>query len=124
MTKESMDLSPATAWGVVGEAAYCSDHPCEVPFTEADIEKVFYTEFTGDRGNYDDTSSCAIFRLKDGRHVVAEEWSDSTGHGCQCSGAVDVFPNKEDLIQFGFDDAERETLAKYVHDSSGSETRK
>lgn len=77
----SEELTPAGAMAVVGAAADCSDHRIEYDFTEADIEVVLYSDETGDRSNYDDTSSEVIFRLKNGKYVHASEWSDSSGHG-------------------------------------------
>lgn len=71
------ELTPAGAMQIVNDAAECGDHPCDVPFSEDQIEKVFYIS----RDDNDGTNSYTFFRLKDGRHVAAYESSDYTGHG-------------------------------------------
>lgn len=85
-----MTLTPQAAMGVVHTASECGDHPCEVPFKVEDIEKVFYCENgchcgTASEGktcgSWCDTWGTAVFRLKDGRYVYANESADSSGHG-------------------------------------------
>lgn len=82
-----MTFTSSDAMGVVDQAN-CHDHPCVVPFTEADIDTVYHFDAwcncgsLGQRcGSYCDSGSCAIFTLKDGRWVLAQEDSDSSGHG-------------------------------------------
>ena len=85
-----MKLTPEAAMSVVSIANGCREHPCEVPFQTADIGTVFYcdsgcncgTESAGTTCNtWCDTWGRAIFDLKDGRYVYANESSDTSGHG-------------------------------------------
>jgi len=78
------------AMGVVDTASGCSDHPVTLGFTEADIEKVLYYDAGchcgsvskgGMCNDYCDTWSTAVFRLKNGKYVYANESSDTSGHG-------------------------------------------
>jgi hypothetical protein len=40
--------------------------------------------------SYCDSSSFALGKLADGRFIVIEESSDTSGHGCQCSGSATI----------------------------------
>lgn len=106
-------------WAVVTAGAHCSSHEIALPFTEADVSACAYVESTCSHGtasagtlcnSYCDTSSEAILVLKDGRWVRATESSDTSGHGCQCSGSVDVFDNKTEFLKLGLTDEQREDL--------------
>ena len=66
-------------WSVVQAASGCEDHKDPVSFEEKDIAACLWFEAKGDSG--DGSSSQTILRLKDGRYVLAEEDSDSSGHG-------------------------------------------
>lgn len=84
MSNETYDANDA--WGVVAQASECGDHPCDVQFKKEDIQTVFYYEThcccgPGHCGSYCDSDSTAAFRLSDGRYVLAQEGSDSSGHG-------------------------------------------
>ncbi len=79
MTIDKDELTPENAMSVVSEAAGCGDHPCEVPFKQEDIERVFFYE--RNEGDYAEGDSTAVFRLKDGRYVIAFESCDTSGHG-------------------------------------------
>lgn len=75
------------AWYVVEQAAECSDHPIEIDFNSGSIAEVLsYKEWCscmpeGQCGSWCDNDSWTFFKLKDGRHVIAWEGSDSSGHG-------------------------------------------
>lgn len=74
------------AWGVIEQAAECGDHPISLDFKKEDIGEVFWYEThcccgPGHCGSYCDSDSTAAFKLKDGRYVLAQEGSDSSGHG-------------------------------------------
>jgi hypothetical protein len=121
--KVPMTLTAEAAMDVVHQAsADCHQGP-EVTFKEEDVEKVFYCDGGCNCGTlsekttcntYCDTWSKAIFRLKDGRYVVSEESSDTTGHGWQCSGSVEVFDSKDSLLKLGCTEDEREEMDKLV----------
>lgn len=101
------------AWITVGEAtSSCHENP-GASFVKEDIERVFYCKWTNHQ-EYADTDSIALFKLKNGKYVKATEWGDSSGHGCQCGGTVEVFEDMESLLKFGLGDDEREALSKYV----------
>ena len=53
------------------------------------------------RASYEDDESFAIFRGKDGLTWAFEEWSDSTGHGCQCAGTLHSFPTIDHALLLG-----------------------
>lgn len=68
------------AWATVEEASSCGDHPiaCEA-FVKEDIAEVLgYWEWQGSCAEHD---TLAAFVLRNGKHVVAKEGSDSSGHG-------------------------------------------
>ena len=82
--------SPEAAWNVVVSASDCSNHPCDVPFTAGDIEKVYGADYGCNCGSwltgtnckdYCDSWGSALFRLKSGKYVIAEESADTSGHG-------------------------------------------
>lgn len=68
----------------------------------------------GDRdqmcGTYCDTGSGTIVELHDGHFVYAYEESDTSGHGCQCSGHVELFDSLADLIACGLTNSNRERI--------------
>lgn len=69
-------LVECTRCGCLKDAAY----------TFAPINIVHAYQY--ERESYDDTDSCWIFQDETKRFRVFWEWSDSTGHGCQCGAAV------------------------------------
>src|SRR5688572_10517497 len=84
----------------VFDVASCPDHPLSSSVSHDDIasaETLFaaggcscfgVTPDGKDCGSYCDSSSFAIGRLRDGQYVLISEWSDSSGHGCQCNGTM------------------------------------
>lgn len=61
-----------------------------------------------------DTWSEAFCRLKDGRYVTAHESSDTSGHGCQCSGSVDIYDTKDDFLRLGLTEASRAEIERLI----------
>lgn len=43
----------------------------------------------------------ALARLNDGRWLTLVESQDYTGHGCQCSGSMSIWPSREEAIRMG-----------------------
>jgi hypothetical protein len=68
------------AWITIEEASACSYHTIPLGFSREDIEKVFYCQWSNQQ-EYADTDSTTVFRLKNGKYVLAHEWGDSSGHG-------------------------------------------
>lgn len=106
-------------FGVVLQAAKCDSHPVHIDFTKDDVATCLLVESSCSHGtasagtlcrSYCDTSSESILVLKDGRYVMAHESSDTTGHGCQCSGSVDVYPDRAEFLKLGITDEQREDL--------------
>lgn len=101
--------------------ANCSDHPLQID--EKVLEGVRTIAGLGGCGctgmnerydtcgSYCDSGSFAIGELKDGRFIVVREDSDSSGHGCQCSGSADIFDNIDLALRLGLTENEREALA-------------
>ena len=87
MSQESMETQ---AFSVVESASDCGNHPitCEA-FTKDDIAQVLAYRFgcsckgapNTQCDTYCDRWSFAAMRLKNGKYVVAQEWSDTSGHG-------------------------------------------
>ena len=95
--------------------AVCSDHRYQGGVPEwDDVERVVAASAEG-LGDWD-VSTEAILLLKDGRYATAWEWSDSSGHGCQCDGAV-VFSDSVEAALQGIDGRAAERL-KAVLDAS------
>lgn len=112
-------------WSVVDTAAMDCHRGSKIDFNENDIAKVFYYNSGCNCGDlfdekmcntWCDTWSIAIFQLKDGRYILANEASDTSGHGCQCGGSVETFDCKQDLINCGFSNCNREEMVKYLKD--------
>lgn len=103
--------------------ANCQDHPLGVAPAILDgaetivgLARCGCTKWNSDGntcGTYCDTSSFAVAELSDGRVIVVWESSDSTGHGCQCSGSADLFESLSDALWQGLDREDRE--AALVH---------
>jgi hypothetical protein len=74
---------------VYANAAKCSDHPIDLGIDAEKVETLIAAGRCNDHSlnvDYDtcgscDTESFAIGYLPDGRFVIAEESSDSSGHG-------------------------------------------
>lgn len=96
----------------------CGDHP--VSIKEEDLEgcEVIcalgrcscnpYNENYYTCGSYCDSDSFAIVKLNTGKFLAMEEWSDTTGHGCQCDGAAKIFDTLQDAIDLGIGEDHRE----------------
>lgn len=63
-------------------------------------------------GGMCDTWSTTAFRLKNGKYVIASEHSDTTGHGCQCGGSVEIFETKEEFLKLGIE--ENSEIRRYI----------
>lgn len=61
-------------------------------------------------GSYCNTWSFVIATTTDNKFLCASESSDTTGHGCQCSGNFEVFDSIEALLATGLSDQAREIL--------------
>ena len=84
----------------------CSEHSINVIWK--DVAEVYGAWSDGyDEGEESTLSFC---RLKDGRFVVVEEWSDYTGHGCQCSGTARFADSYEALVNGHLTAEERDRL--------------
>lgn len=106
------NLTAENAWGVVQEGCGCEDHRQEIPFKESDIDTVF--EYDYNEGDCAEHSASTLFRLKDGRYVTASVWCDTSGHGCQCGGSLELFDSKAELLKLGVDEARREAVEKLL----------
>ena len=99
---------------------FAADDPRpDVSFGAADIERVVWHDAWCECGHreavcnsYCETGSAVILELKSGRYVYAREVSDTTGHGCQCSGSMEQFDDLESLIACGLDNENRERVVK------------
>jgi hypothetical protein len=85
MSKERADVyegvgTAEDAWITVTDAASDCHENKGADFNEEDIEKVFYCQWANHQ-EYADTDSTTVFRLKNGKYVIAREWGDSSGHG-------------------------------------------
>jgi hypothetical protein len=89
----------------IEQATSCSDHPGK-PVAADEIESVVYFEDRADR-NLESSDTLTICKLKSGFWILAQEWSDYTGHGCQCSGTLEVFDSLADLVACGLDKEQR-----------------
>ena len=100
----------ALGLGVLRDAARCHDHP-RWEFTARDVVAVLLArrwcphEEAGERQCGDDepcdSFGAAIFHLRGGRIGVACEASDTTGHGCQCSGTLSVHRTLSFALRLG-----------------------
>ncbi len=76
---------PEVALGILDSATKCSDHPCSLDKDLIEQSRCAASWCAcgteGGCGRYCDSEGVALFLLKDGRYAVAEESSDSSGHG-------------------------------------------
>lgn len=95
-----------TVESVFAEANSCSSHPLD-PIALEGVETLiglggcecFPTSTEYERcESYCSTQSFAVGLLKDGKFVRVEESSDTSGHGCQCSGSASVHDTWEELL--------------------------
>lgn len=77
----------------VASVRECGDHPMPT-LTDAIMDAVVEVVegFIEEAETFEDTSSSIIVRLQDGRFGLFHEWSDSSGHGCQCDAGWTVYP--------------------------------
>lgn len=64
----------------------------------------------GQCDSYCDTDSCALIALDSGEFMVAQESSDTSGHGCQCDGSITIHPDLETALRFGLTDTDKEMM--------------
>jgi len=57
----------------------CGDHPDCVPWKLDDVVEVLHAR--EDIGDYSETSSACVVKLKNGNFGTVTEWGDTTGHG-------------------------------------------
>jgi hypothetical protein len=98
---------PLTVQEVFDDAS-CSDHPLQFAASILDkAETILALGHCGCKdlneaydtcGSYCDSDSFAVARLADGRFVGVEEASDSTGHGCQCSGSAVIAETLAEVV--------------------------
>jgi hypothetical protein len=93
----------ATVWGQAntcgGDIHGPHDLPADVVAAVADGAEHVWAK--SEQGDYAEGSSCAIGRTKDGRFVVVEESSDTTGHGCQCGASASIHDTLEEAVRLG-----------------------
>jgi len=109
---------------VFEQASGCGDHPLTITAAEINgAETILALGGCGCRGlspNYDtcgsycDTESFAVAKLPDGRYVVIHESSDTTGHGCRCSGGDSTHATLSDALWHGLGREDREMALKYL----------
>jgi hypothetical protein len=116
---EAEVVQTLTIQEVYEQAASCSEHVVPLSAAEISTAETLWaagscscyppTPMNQTCGGYCDTASFAIGRLADGRYVLIVESSDTTGHGCQCSGAVYIRETAAGVLM-ELDREEREAL--------------
>lgn len=61
---------------------------------------------------YVDSRSYTVVRLKAGTFGLLAEWSDTTGHGCQCDAATGTYDSIPDLLRLGVVEDEARDLVR------------
>ena len=61
-------------------------------------------------GENDGADWIGLFRMKDGRFLVAQGGCDYTGWDCHANNNLTVFATIEDAVKFGLNDSERARL--------------
>lgn len=118
---------PLTFQEVYGRASSCSDHVQDIDQAVADTALTlvamascgcvgygdYYTE---DRcqGGYCDTESFAIGQIPTGQFLSVYESSDTTGHGCQCSGSCAIWPTLDQALKLGINEYQRKSAMKQL----------
>lgn len=100
----------------------CGDHPPTVPKEILEgIENIIAMGGCSCQGvnreyktcdSYCDSNSFGIGKIKDGRFLVCSEWSDTTGHGCQCNGVTTLHESLEDALLMGLSEEDRNAAKK------------
>lgn len=57
-----------------------------------------------------DTESYVVVRLNNGYYGLLAEYSDTTGHGCECGSWTSVYWRVSDLLRFGVVEGEARDL--------------
>lgn len=78
----------------------------DAPMTRDDIAEVLASV----NGENDGPDWLGLFRLFDGRYLIASGGCDYTGWDCQTGNNLAVARTLEDAIQFGLDDLEQKRL--------------
>lgn len=73
------------------------------PMTRDDVEEIVALV----NGDNDGPDWLGVFRLRDGRFLVASGCCDYTGWDCQAGNSLIVCASLADVIQFGLTDAEK-----------------
>lgn len=76
------------------------------PASREDVDEIIAAV----NGENDGDSWIGLFRLKDGRYLVATGWCDYTGWDCQASNNMFVASSYEDIVKYGLSKEEREIL--------------
>jgi hypothetical protein len=92
-TKETSEVPPG---------AYVSTEPA----SRKDVAEIIAAV----NGENDGEEWIGVFRLKDGRYLVAQGGCDYTGWDCQAGNSMVVAASWNDIIQFGLTDLEKERL--------------
>lgn len=99
----------AIARSCIEAASSCGDH--KIGFDWEDVAWVLAAcEMDEADRIWNDTDSFAVLALRDGRGAVVWEWSDSTGHGCQCEGGASFYDTPEQALSLGLTDEQRERV--------------
>jgi len=108
-----------TIQDVHSNGAYCK-HYGDIPegtLTIIALSGCYCNPFNpnGDTCNsYCDTAAFAIGLDPAGKFIVIHEWSDTTGHGCQCDGTMSTHENFKSAYMLGLTDEHRHALQKYI----------
>lgn len=81
----------------------------EVDLTPPTIADVAEVVASAD-GENDEAEWVGVFRLKDGRFLVASGWCDYTGWDCAAGNHLEVAATLADAIAFGLGDSQRARL--------------
>ena len=88
-------FSTAEAWGVVGTADGCSDHPCNIGFTEADIDVVFWYDYGCNCGSYSEAREKAEREAAERVLIEGKAGLDDVDtfgrDGAMCAGYCDTW---------------------------------
>ncbi len=76
------------------------------PPSRADVAEIIAAV----NGENDEEEWVGVFRLKDGRYLIAAGSCDYTGWDCQAGNSLTVCANMADVLQFGLDERQRARL--------------
>lgn len=63
-----------------------------------------------DEGDINEWQGVGVFRLRDGRFLMAEGSCDTTGWGCRAGNSLEVGHTLADVVTFGLSERDRERL--------------